>query len=224
LKTIRYSPSAVAALRVDMSVLSRKLIYDRLALPVTDRRSLVVTPILERQKVFDSDSLDLRLGSYFLLPRTPPQAYLHPGSDPSEHSNLRVHIPIGRYLVVPAHQTVLGATLEFIKLPYDVSGQILTKSSVARTFIVIETAPWIHPNYRGCLTLEIANVSNTPVLLYPGLPIAQLILLHVRGAKPASVLTGTYFGPIYPEPPPPKHLVQQFRNIGVDNPVVPGST
>src|ERR1700687_4379311 len=206
-----------------MAVLSRRSIHDRLALPITDQGSLVVTPILDRDEVFDSDSLDLRLGCYFLLPKTPPQAYLHPGSHPSEHSNLRVHIPIRKYLVVPAHQTVLGATLEFVKLPYDVSGQILTKSSVARTFIVIETAPWIHPNYRGCLTLEIANVSNTPVLLYPGLPIAQLILLQVQGARPASVLTATYFGPIYPEPPPPKDLDQQFGRIGIDKPVGPCS-
>jgi dCTP deaminase len=204
-----------------MPVLSRQRIDERLALPITNKGSLVVTPILDREEVFDIDSLDLRLGCYFLLPRTPPQAYLHPGSPPSEHSNLRVHIPIGKYLVVPAHQTVLGATLEFIKMPYDVSGQILTKSSVARTFIVIETAPWIHPNYRGCLTLEIANVSNTPVLLYPGLSIAQLILLEVDGAKEESVLTPTYFGPIYPEPPPPKNLKDQFARIGIRNPVIP---
>jgi dCTP deaminase len=204
-----------------MAVLSRKLIDERLALPIADKESLAVTPLLDPDEAFDNDSLDLRLGCYFLLPRTPSQAYLHPGSHPSEHSNLRVHIPIRKYLVVPAHQTVLGATLEFIKLPYDVSGQILTKSSVARTFVVIETAPWIHPNYRGCLTLEIANVSNTPVLLYPGLPIAQLVLLKVDDAEPASVLTGTYFGPIYPEPPPPKDLKRQFSRIGIHDPVVP---
>jgi hypothetical protein len=38
---------------------------------------------------------------------------------------------------------VLGATLEYIKLPVDVSGQILTKSSIARMFMVIESAPWM---------------------------------------------------------------------------------
>src|SRR6266566_3737325 len=104
-----------------MAVLSRKLIRERLELPIADQRSLAVTPLLDQEEAFDNDSLDLRLGCYFLLPRTPPQAYLHPGSDRSEHSNLRVHIPIRKYLVVPAHQTVLGATLEFVKLPYDVS-------------------------------------------------------------------------------------------------------
>src|SRR5579884_753685 len=115
-----------------MAVLSRRQIYDRLAREVGDKQSLVVTPLLMRDEAFDSDALDLRLGCYFLLPRTPPRPFLHPGSPPSDHSNLRVHVPIGNYLVLPAHETVLGATLEFIKLPFDVSGEILTKSSVAR--------------------------------------------------------------------------------------------
>ena|ERR1039457_2742216 len=204
-----------------MSVLAKKEIEDRLERSIKDRSSLVVTPILDRKEAFDSDSLDLRLGCYFLFPKTPPRPFLHAGSPPSEHSNLRVHVPIGRHLVVPAHQTVLGATLEFIKLPFDVSGQILTKSSVARSFIVIETAPWIHPNYRGCLTLEIANVSNTPVLLFPGLPIGQLILMNVSAADPPEVLTGTYFGPIYPEAPASKDLKAQFSRIGISNPDIP---
>jgi dCTP deaminase len=114
---------------------------------------------------------------------------------------LRVHVPTDGFIVVPAHQTVLGATLEFIKLPYNVSGQILTKSSVARAFMVIETAPWIHPFYRGCLTLEIANVSNTPLKLYPLMPIGQLILLDTPEAEVPAVVQSSYFGPVYPERP-----------------------
>ena len=197
-----------------MAVLSRRQIYDRLAREVGDKQSLVVTPLLMRDEAFDSDALDLRLGCYFLLPRTPPRPFLHPGSPPSDHSNLRVHVPIGNYLVLPAHETVLGATLEFIKLPFDVSGEILTKSSVARMFMIIETAPWIHPNYRGCLTLEIANVSNTPILLFPGLPIGQLILMHISGAESPAALSGTYFGPTYPEAPPARNMEKYFSKLG----------
>jgi dCTP deaminase len=134
---------------------------------------------------------------------------------------MRVHVPLGDYLVVPAHHTVLGATLEFIKLPFDVGGEILTKSSVARTFTLIETAPWIHPNYRGCLTLEIANVSNTAVLLYPGRTIGQMVLMtadverKIENAKAAS-LDKTYFGPVYPEAPHFKNPEADLRGIGVD--------
>ena len=150
-----------------MAVLSKSRISDRLKLPVDDPGGLVITPILDRESAFDADSVDLRSGCHFLLPKSQEPVFC-PDEKSSTSLHDQIHVPWGEYLVVPAHQTVLGATLEFVKLPYDVSGEILTKSSVARTFILIETAPWIHPLYRGCLTLEIANVSNTPVLLYPG--------------------------------------------------------
>jgi dCTP deaminase len=118
--------------------------------------------------------------------------------------------------VVPAHQTVLGATLEFIKLPHNASGQILTKSSVARMFVVIETAPWIHPGYRGCLTLEIANVSNTTLLLYSGRLVAQLILFCTPDAKPRVQQSGTHMGPVYPEAPKFKDPDQDLELLGLD--------
>jgi dCTP deaminase len=197
-------------------VFAREEILDRLPLPVSNPIGLVITPLLDRDGAIDADSVDLRLGTHFLLPRSLPEAYFSPDQNTATSLHVKVHVPLGRYLVIPAHQTVLGATLEFIKLPYDASGEILTKSSVARTFIVVETAPWIHPEYRGCLTLEIANVSNTPVLLYPGRPIGQLILLHVaRDYNPDAKIESTYFGPIHPEAPPFDNPEDDLAKIGV---------
>ena len=111
----------------------------------------------------------------------------------------------------------------------DVSGEVLTKSSVARTFIVVETAPWIHPQYRGCLTLEIANVSNTPVLLYPGRTICQLVLMRVAPVEKSAVSQNgdseangldakadkSYFGPVYPEAPKFNNPEDDLLKIGV---------
>ncbi|MGO9337623.1 MAG: dCTP deaminase [Terriglobales bacterium] len=187
-----------------MSVLSRTEILGRLGLPIGDERSFVVTPF-DRSAV-DSDSLDLRLGSHFLFPKVPaePAVSLKGRSVPSSEFN--VHVPNGGKLVLPAHQTVLGATLEFIKLPFDVSGQILTKSGIARRFVIIETAPWVHPNYRGCLTLEIANVSNSALILEPGMRIGQLILMSVENPEKLDALNGTYIGPIHPETPLNRHF------------------
>ena len=182
-----------------MSVLSQKLIRGRLGLQIADPRSLVITPFDEL--ALDADSLDLRLGHHFLFPRLHAQAAVDTQNG-TPRSELSVHIPSAGHLVLPAHQTVLGVTLEFIKLPYDVSGQILTKSSVARSFLVIETAPWIHPSYRGCLTLEIANVSNSTLILHPGMAIGQLILLSIDQPDEAETLSGTYVGPTRPEAPP----------------------
>jgi dCTP deaminase len=198
-----------------LAVLSKGQILDRLNLPITNIRSLVISPLLQARAAFDADSVDLRLGTHFLLPRTLPRPFFYPGSKSSKLGHQRVHVPLGHYLVVSAHETVLGATLEFVKLPFNISGQILTKSSVARTFVVIETAPWIHPEYRGCLTLEIANVSNTPLLLYPGRLVAQLILFDVPKAKPSSQQSGTYLGPVYPEAPTFKDPEQDLAMIGV---------
>jgi deoxycytidine triphosphate deaminase len=150
------------------------------------------------------------------LPKPLQKPYFAPDKKTATSLHQKVHVPLGKYLAVPAHHTVLGATLEFIKLPHDMSGEILTKSSVARTFILVETAPWIHPEYRGCLTLEIANVSNTPVLLYPGRRIGQLVLFSVRPKFRPGKLDSSYFGPVYPEAPPFKAPHENLWEIGVE--------
>jgi dCTP deaminase len=203
-----------------MGVLPKGEIKRRLELEVTEPESLVITPLLERKQVLgnssDADSIDLRLGTYFLLPQVPPVPFTYPCKNSAKQSHVRVHVPLGSYLVVPAHETVLGSTLEFIKLPSDLSGEILTKSSVARTFTVIETAPWIHPSYRGCLTLEIANASNTPLILYPGRLIAQLILMELSRTKAQeSKLSGTYLAPVFPEAPMFRDPTDDLMGIGI---------
>jgi dCTP deaminase len=199
-----------------MAVLSKSEIDARRKKSVDRAESLVITPILH-SRVFDQDSVDLRLGTYFLMPQIPPEPFVDPTSSRSTaQSYLRLHTPLGAYFVLPAHQTVLGATLEYIKLPFDVSGQILTKSSIARMFMVIETAPWIHPLYRGCLTLEIANVSNTAIVLYPGMTIGQLVLLHTDKSSAPQKLSGTYLGPVYPEPPILAQPGVALGEIGMD--------
>ena len=188
--------------------------------PLDDTEGVVITP-MPWIKDWDRDAVNLRLGNHFLLPQSPPppSIVLENGLRPS-----RVHVPWGNFLTLPPHHTVLGSTLEFIKLPIDLSGQILTRSSIARTFVVIETAPWIHPGYRGCLTLEIANVSNTTVLLHPGIPIGQLLLLSVDLAeeerKTPALLSGSYVGPIFPETPTFKPLSDQLRRVGAANPKI----
>src|SRR5260370_1672225 len=98
-----------------MAVLSETQIRRRLKLPAKDSRSLIVTPLLQEKTAFSTDSIDLRLGCYFLLPQVPPAPFFDPNLRRS--ISFQVHVPIGEYLVLPAHQTVLGATLEFVKLP-----------------------------------------------------------------------------------------------------------
>ena len=177
----------------------------RLRLSQDKAHSLVITP---HPTEFDTEAFDVRLGSHFIIPRGHRTALFCPGLTATDRLYDESYVPFGEHLILPAHHTVLGATLEYIKLPIDMSGLVLTKSSWARTFITVEAAAWIHPLYRGCLTLEIANVSNTPIVLYPGYPIAQIVLLHNARPENGAVadpdvkdkMSGTYVGPVRPEP------------------------
>jgi dCTP deaminase len=200
-------------------VLTADDIERRLQLALDEPQSLVITPTPPKgpKGDRDKDAVDLRLGSCFFVPRGHRSPCFIPGMSKTLHLYTEQYVPFGSYLVLPAHHTVLGSTLEYIKLPSDVSGQILTKSSWARTFITIETAPWIHPLYRGCLTLEIANVSNAPIVLYPGVKVAQLVLLNTMvdtAEDGKDRIEGTYIGPVRPEPAdlkPPHRALKGLR-------------
>ena len=197
-----------------------------------DPRCLVIVPTPFSDD-YEPDSVDLRLGLHFLVPTGHRAPCFCPGRTPAELLYEEEYVPLGGFIVVPAHSTVLGATLEFIKLPCDMAGEILTKSSWARTFITIETAPWVHPLYRGCLTLEIANASNTPIILYPGIKIAQLVLLRSacsRGKEPRGPeecddcrddkASGTYVGPVRPEPGAIRAPEEFLLRMGVQKPQI----
>ena len=69
---------------------------------------------------------------------------------------------------------VLGSTLERITLPSDVVARLEGKSSLARLGLVIHsTAGFIDAGFDGDVTLELSNVATLPILLYPGMRIAQ---------------------------------------------------
>jgi len=190
-----------------VSVLSRKEIKDRLKKSPEDLESIIITPLLNEK--FDHDSIDLRLGCYFRVPAVTTIECVKPyQQDTVEHYGELVHKPYIRgskinTLILQPHHAVLASTLEYIKMPGDVSGQILTKSSWARIFISIASAPWIHPFYRGCLTLEVTNLGNVPVALPVGKPMAQLVFIKLEGQikLEKDVIEGSYAGAVMPEAP-----------------------
>src|SRR3546814_3010458 len=78
---------------------------------------------------------------------------------------------------------VLGVTLEWLRLPASLSGYVTGKSSLGRHGLVIETAAGIHPQFSGCLTLELANVGEVPLEIYPGMPICQIFLHRTQAGE-----------------------------------------
>jgi len=85
-------------------------------------------------------------------------------------------------------QFVLGITHERVHLPIDrnaatcLAARIEGKSSRARCGLLIHfTAPTVHPGFEGRLVLEMINLGPSPILLTPGMFIAQLIVEEVKG-------------------------------------------
>ena len=146
---------------------------------------LIITPILDWRRQLDPDaaSIDVRLGQKFVIPKRTKVSHLdHLDAEHDRRIELykdETFVPIGDFFVFHPRQFVLGETLEWIHLPVDLSAYVVGRSSWGRDGLIIATATGIHPAYSGIITLEISNVGEIPVYLYPGITIAQLFIQEV---------------------------------------------
>lgn len=142
------------------------------------RHRLIVTPMLDRRSQLGPASLDLRLGTEFIEIQRHREGSLDPMSlrRPASHADEAVSIGLGERVVLHPGQFVLGSTLEFVHLPPDLAGQVLSRSSWGRVGLVVATAVTLQPGWTGMVTLELANQGSVPIALYPGLRVAQLVL------------------------------------------------
>jgi dCTP deaminase len=77
--------------------------------------------------------------------------------------------------VIHPGEFCLGRTLEWVELPDDVVARIEGKSSLGRLGLIVHaTAGFCDPGWKGTLTLELNNLTRVPIILHPGLEIAQL--------------------------------------------------
>ena len=78
---------------------------------------------------------------------------------------------------------VLGSTLERVGLPDDLVARLEGKSSLGRLGLLIHsTAGYVDPGWNGNLTLELSNVANLPITLYPGMKIGQISFFRLTTA------------------------------------------
>lgn len=168
-------------------------------------RRLLITPLLDPDKQIGPGSIDLRLGTEFL--ETPRQNHAH--IDPFHSGDLetrpttdtRTYVPLGDKYVLHPGQFALGSTLEFVVLPAHVTGQVLSRSSWGRLGLLVATAVAVQPGFRGSLTLELVNAGTVPIVLRPGLRIAQLQLWSsgTPASNPYAASSNKYVAPLGPE-------------------------
>jgi dCTP deaminase len=78
---------------------------------------------------------------------------------------------------------VLGSTEEYVRLPDDLVARLEGKSSLGRLGLLIHsTAGYVDPGFEGRLTLELSNVANLPITIYPGMKIGQISFFSLSSA------------------------------------------
>src|SRR5690349_15501801 len=140
-------------------------------------KRIVIKPKPDYEVQLGTSSLDLRLGYHFRI-------FKHrrfPFIDPTKPETLQdmteeVKISAKEPYVIQPHEFVLASILEWVELPDDMSARIDGRSSLGRLGLIIHsTAGHIDAGFKGSITMELTNIGNSPIILYPKMRICQLV-------------------------------------------------
>jgi dCTP deaminase len=124
-------------------------------------------------------SIDVRLDRWFRVFNNSRYTHIDPARQQDDLTSLR-EVPDGEPFVLHPTEFVLASTLEVVTLPNDLAGRLEGKSSLGRLGLLTHsTAGFIDPGFSGHVTLELSNVANLPITLWPGMKIGQLCLFRL---------------------------------------------
>jgi len=124
-------------------------------------------------------SVDVRLDRFFRVFENHKYSVIDPSTEQPELTR-EVAVTADEFFILHPGEFVLASTYEVITLPDDVAGRLEGKSSLGRLGLLTHsTAGFIDPGFSGHITLELSNVANLPVKLFPGMKIGQLCLIKL---------------------------------------------
>ena len=82
-----------------------------------------------------------------------------------------------KYYLLPPHSYGLGVTVETFRMPRNVTGIALGKSTYARAGLLVNTTP-LEAGWTGRLVVELANLADLPLRVYVNEGIGQVIFLE----------------------------------------------
>ena len=122
-------------------------------------------------------SIDVRLDRYFRVFANHRYTHIDPALQQDDLTEV-VEVPDDEAFLLHPGEFVLGSTLEVITLGDDLASRLEGKSSLGRLGLLTHsTAGFIDPGFSGHVTLELSNVANLPIKLYPGMKIGQICVL-----------------------------------------------
>ena len=112
----------------------------------------------------------------FRIFRHRPGAVVDPKAfDPSSLERSELHEDAsGKFFLIPGSSYGLGVARERLKMPSDVTGICLGKSTMARVGVIANMTP-VEAGWEGNLTLEFSNASPADVRIYANEGICQVL-------------------------------------------------
>ena len=127
-------------------------------------------------------SIDVRLDRFFRVFNNTKYTHIDPSRQQDDLTSL-VEADGDEPFVLHPGEFVLGSTFETVSLPDDLAGRLEGKSSLGRLGLLTHsTAGFIDPGFDGHITLELSNVANLPITLWPGMKIGQLCLFRLSSS------------------------------------------
>lgn len=146
-----------------------------------EKGSIVIEPFKESQ--LQLASYDVVLGNEFEVN----VRYAVETIDPSKNKypkTKKVMIDDGEAFVLHPGETVLGKQREFIGVDHEHLILLSGKSSLARAGLVVHnTAMLFNPGHHFYPTFELLNTNNIPIILRPGMEVAQLLFARLTSGS-----------------------------------------
>ncbi len=177
------------------------ILSDRDIKKALKEKRVTVTPLFPR--AIQPASVDLHLGSDFLIFRTDRHTFIDP-KEPTDRMMEKVHIGEKRPFIIHPGEFALGMTYEIVGVAGDMVGRLEGKSSLGRLGLIIHaTAGYLDPGNKLKMTLELHNVSTLPIKLYYKMPVAQIsftpLSSHAEHPYGKKRLSSKYFGAMKPQ-------------------------
>ena len=134
------------------------------------------------EAMLQPSSIDVRLDRFFRVFNNTKYTHIDPSRQQDDLTSL-VEADGDEPFVLHPGEFVLGSTFETVSLPDDLAGRLEGKSSLGRLGLLTHsTAGFIDPGFEGHITLELSNVANLPITLWPGMKIGQLCMFRLTSA------------------------------------------
>jgi dCTP deaminase len=160
------------ACRLPPVVLSDRSIREQLA-----SGGIVIDPLDEN--AIQPSSVDVHVDRYFRVFRNDTTPYIDPKRAQEDLTEL-VEVEDDKAFILHPGEFVLGSTRERVALGTDLVARLEGKSSLGRLGLLIHsTAGFVDAGWDGHLTLELSNVANLPIAIYPGMKIGQVSFLRM---------------------------------------------